>query len=133
MNEAPDPAEGRSASGIRKLFETQNYSVRDLGLAQGLGNQIPKDATIVAVLGPARPFLPGEVATLKKYAEGGGHLLLALDPDPKVDLDPLADIAGLSFQPVVLANEKVFIRRRHNDSIAPSSSRTGFVARRCRP
>jgi gliding motility-associatede transport system auxiliary component len=116
MNEAPDPAEGRSASGIRKLFETQNYSVRDLGLAQGLGNQIPKDATIVAVLGPARPFLPGEVATLKKYAEGGGHLLLALDPDPKVDLDPLADIAGLSFQPVVLANEKMFIRRRHNDS-----------------
>jgi hypothetical protein len=116
MNEAPDPAEGRSANGVRKLFESQNYSVRDLGLAQGLGNEIPKDATIVAVLGPARPFLPGEVAALKKYAEGGGHLLLALDPDAKVDLDPLADIAGLSFQPVVLANEKMHLRRRFNDS-----------------
>lgn len=116
MNDVPDPTEGRSANGIRKLFESQNYSVRDLGLAQGLGHEIPKDATIVAVLGPARPFLPGEVATLKKYAEGGGHLLLALDPDPKIDLDPLADIAGLSFQPVVLANEKIHLRRRFNDS-----------------
>jgi len=116
MNEAPDVAEGRSANGIRRIFEQQNYSVRDLGLAQGLGTEIPKDATIVVVLGPSRPFLPGEVATLKKYAEGGGHLFLALDPDTKVDLDPLAAIAGLSYTPVVLANDKIFYRRRHNDS-----------------
>jgi hypothetical protein len=115
MNEAPD-AEGRAASGVRKLFESQNYTVKDLGLAQGLGSEIPKDATIVTVLGPSRPFLPGEVATLKKYAEGGGHLLLALDPDAKVDLDPLAEIAGLSYDPTVLANEKVHLRRRFNDS-----------------
>jgi hypothetical protein len=116
MNEAPDPSEGRAANGVRKLFESQNYSVRDLGLAQGLGNEIPKDASIVVVLGPIRPFLPGEVAALKKYAEGGGHVLLALDPDAKVDLDPLAEIAGLTFQPAVLANEKMHLRRRFNDS-----------------
>jgi gliding motility-associatede transport system auxiliary component len=116
MNESPDPTEGRAANGVRKLFESQNYNVRDLGLAQGLGNEIPKDATIVVVLGPSRPFLPGEVIALKKYAEGGGHLFLALDPDAKVDLDPLAEIAGLSFQPVTLANEKMHLRRRNNDS-----------------
>jgi hypothetical protein len=116
MNEGGDPAEGRTANGIRKLFESQNYTVRDLGLAQGLGNEIPKDATIVLVIGPVRPFLPGEVATLKKYAEGGGHLFLALDPDAKVDLDPLAEVAGLTFQSVALANEKMHLRRRFNDS-----------------
>lgn len=116
VNEGGDPAEGRTSTGIRKLFESQNYNVRDLGLAQGLGNEIPKDATIVVVLGPVRPFLPGEIAALKKYAEGGGHLFLALDPDAKVDLDPLAEIAGLTFQPVVLANEKMHLRRRFNDS-----------------
>ncbi len=115
MNEAPD-AEGRSANGIRKLFESQNYTVKDLGLAQGLGNEIPKDATMVVVLGPARPFLPGEVDALKRYAAGGGHLFLALDPDAKVDLDPLAEIAGLSYQPATLANEKIHLRRRYNDS-----------------
>jgi hypothetical protein len=68
------------------------------------------------VLGPSRPFLPGEIATLKKYADGGGHLLLALDPDAKVDLDPLAEIAGLTFSPVILANDKQHLRRRFNDS-----------------
>jgi hypothetical protein len=125
LNESTDTSEGRTATGVKKLLESQNYTVKDLGLAQGLGIEIPKDATIVAVLGPARPFLPGEVASLKKYAEGGGHLLLALDPDPNIDLEPLAEIAGLSFAPVTLANEKVHLRRHFNDS-----DRTALVTNR---
>jgi hypothetical protein len=116
LNESTDSSEGRTATGLKKLLESQNYTVKDLGMAQGLGIEIPKDANIVAVLGPARPFLPGEVASLKRFAEGGGHLLLALDPEPNIDLDPLADIAGLSFAPVALAHEKVYLRRRFNDS-----------------
>src|SRR2546423_5420961 len=83
MNERGDPAEGRTATGIRKLFESQNYSVRDIGLAQGLGNEIPKDATIVAVIGPARAFLPGEVAALKKYAEGADICFSPSIPIPR--------------------------------------------------
>jgi hypothetical protein len=116
LNESTDASEGRVAAGAKKLLESQNYTVKDLGLAQGLGIEIPKDATIVAVLGPARPFLPGEIASLKKYADAGGHLLLALDPEPNIDLEPLAEIAGLTFSPVLLANEKVHLRRRFNDS-----------------
>ena len=116
LNESTDTSEGRTASGVKKLLESQNYAVKDLGLAQGLGTEIPKDATIVAVLGPARPFLPGEIASLRKYAEGGGHLFLALDPDANIDLDPLADLGGLSFSPVLLANEKIHLRRRFNES-----------------
>ena len=116
LNESTDTSEGRTASGIKKLLESQNYLVKDLGLAQGLGIEIPKDATMVAVLGPARPFLPGEVASLKKYATAGGHLLLALDPDPNIDLDPLAELAGMSFSPVPLANDKIHLRRHFRDS-----------------
>jgi hypothetical protein len=116
LNESTDASEGRTAGTAKRLLESQNYTVKDLGLAQGLGIEIPKDATIVAVLGPARPFLPGEVAALRKYSEGGGHLLLALDPDPNIDLEPLAELAGLAFAPVTLANEKIHLRRRFNDS-----------------
>ncbi|MET0595080.1 MAG: Gldg family protein [Polyangiaceae bacterium] len=116
LNESTDAAEGRTAGVAKKLLESQNYTVKDLGLSQGLGIEVPKDATIVAILGPARPFLPGEIASLKKYVEGGGHLLLALDPDPNIDLDPLAELAHLTFAPVILANEKVHLRRRFNDS-----------------
>jgi hypothetical protein len=116
LNESTDAAEGRAAGVAKKLLESQNYTVKDLGLAQGLGIEIPKDATIVAVLGPSRPFLPGEIASLKKYVSGGGHLLLALDPDPNIDLEPLADLGELTFAPAPLANEKVHLRRRFNDS-----------------
>jgi hypothetical protein len=106
----------RSAPGLRRLLESQNYAIRDLGLAQGLGTEVPKDASIVAVLGPTAPFLPGELETLKKYLEKGGHLLLVLDPEAKVDLDPLANLVGLSFDPTILANDKIHLRRRFNDS-----------------
>jgi hypothetical protein len=115
LNESND-AEGRTATGVRKLLESQNYTVKDLGLAQGLGTEIPKDATMVLVLGPARPFMPGEVDTLKKYLDAGGHVLMALDPDFKTDFTPLSDIVGLAMETTALANEKVHLRRRFNDS-----------------
>ncbi|MCC6559199.1 MAG: Gldg family protein [Polyangiaceae bacterium] len=118
LNEAAGDAakEGRSAKGLRKLLESQNYSVKDLGLAQGLGTEIPKDAYLVVVLGPAKALLPEEVDTLRRYAEGGGHLLLGLDPDAKADMDPLAGVVGLAWKPEILANDKVYVRRRYNNS-----------------
>jgi hypothetical protein len=106
----------RSATGMRRLLESQNYNIRDFGLGQGLGTEVPKDASIVAVLGPTSPFMPGEIDTLKKYVGAGGHLLLVLDPEAKVDLDPLAAIVGLSFDSTLLANERAHLRHRFNDS-----------------
>ncbi|WP_437604698.1 Gldg family protein [Sorangium sp. So ce834] len=116
MNESTNAAEGRTAKNLRKLLESQNYVVKDLGLAQGLGSEIPKDAGVVVVLGPQKEFLPEEVATVKRYADEGGHLLLALDPEAKVDLAPLAGAVGLTWKPEVLANDRVYVRRRFNES-----------------
>ncbi|EYF05292.1 Gldg family protein [Chondromyces apiculatus] len=118
MNEAAgaQAKEGRSAKNLRKMLESQNYAVKDLGLAQGLGSEIPKDAFLVIVLGPSQALLPEEVAALKRYADEGGKLLYALDPDAKVDLDPLAATVGLTWKPEPLANDKVYVRRRYNDS-----------------
>jgi hypothetical protein len=110
------PAEGRTLKSLRKLIESQNYQLKDLGLTQGLATDVPADATTVMILGPSQPFLPEELASLKRYAERGGHLLLALDPDAKADLAPLAEIAGLTWSPVPLAHEKPMVARRHNKS-----------------
>lgn len=73
--------EGRSAQILRTLLQKQNYTLRDLGLAQGLGSDVPGDADIVLVLGPTAPFSREELAALRRYADRGGRLVLALDPD----------------------------------------------------
>jgi hypothetical protein len=90
--------------------------MKDLGLAQGLGTEIPGDAHVVLVLGPAQPLLPEEIAALRRYLDKGGKLFVALDPDAKIDDAPLADALDLTIRPVVLANDKVYVRRRYNDS-----------------
>jgi gliding motility-associatede transport system auxiliary component len=72
---------GHSAGITRTLLQKQNFTIKDLGLAQGLANEVPDDADVVMILGPADPFGPEEIAALQRYADRGGHLLIALDPD----------------------------------------------------
>ena len=73
-----DPA--HSAAIARTLLQKQNFTLKDLGLAQGLASDVPDDADVVLVLGPSDPFSPEEIATLQRYADRGGHLFLALEP-----------------------------------------------------
>ncbi len=72
---------GRSASIARTLLQKQNFTIKDLGLAQGLANEVPDDADVVLILGPSDPFGAEELSALRRYADRGGHLLIALDPD----------------------------------------------------
>ncbi len=115
LNE-PGGAEGRSAKIARKFLEAQNYVVKDLGLAQGLGSEVPADATMVMVLGPQKPLLPEEIGALERYGKRGGHLFLALDPDAKIDLDPVAAPFGIAWSKDLVVAEKNHIRHHFNDS-----------------
>ncbi|HEY4156618.1 MAG TPA: Gldg family protein [Polyangiaceae bacterium] len=72
---------GHSAGIARTLLQKQNFLVKDLGLSQGLASDVPYDADVVIVLGPSEAFASEEIASLQRYADRGGHLLLALDPD----------------------------------------------------
>ncbi len=71
----------REASVVKELLRRQNFTLQDLGLAQGLGRAVPEDADLVVVLGPAEPLAPEEIGSLKRYAERGGRLFVALDPN----------------------------------------------------
>jgi hypothetical protein len=71
----------RTGNIARTLLQRQNYLVKDLGLAQGLAREVPSDADLVLVLGPTEPFSAEELDSLKRYADGDGKLVLALDPD----------------------------------------------------
>jgi hypothetical protein len=83
INDAPKTSEkdGRTASIAKLLLQKQNVIVKDLGLGQGLGSEVPADADAVVVLGPSEAFSPEELASLSRFADRGGHMLLALDPE----------------------------------------------------
>lgn len=85
-----DKGKGRSADIIQELLRSQNYQIRTLGLAQGLGREVPEDAELVMVLGPTEPFAPEEIESLKRYVDRGGHLFMALDVDSVTNEVPQA-------------------------------------------
>jgi len=127
VNEATgNVAEGRSAKILRRLLEGQNYVVKDLGMSQGLANDVPADASLVILHGPTQALLPEEIASLERYAARGGKLLVAMDPDAKVDLGPLAAALDLTFDPTVLVTtDQLFVPRRRN-----ASDKANLVANR---
>ena len=100
LNEASgaEASEGRSATGVKKLLEIAELRGQGPRPHAGPGQRRSRRRH------RGRRARPGAGAPARarsrpssSYAEKGGHLLLALDPDAKVDLDPLADIAGLTW------------------------------------
>jgi len=68
-------------------------------------NSIPSDCAVVAVIGPRTAFAPGEADLLVKYLEGGGRLLLLIDPLSSLDPDfeiRLLGAVGLSTEPAIV-------------------------------
>ena len=56
----------------------ENYEVAALLLAAA--GEIPDDADVVIIAGPTQKFQPLEQRALERYLEGGGALLVAVDP-----------------------------------------------------
>lgn len=106
-------------AGIRELRNAlldQGHEVRDLGPADGLATDVPKEATLLMVVGPTKDFLPEEFASLQRFLDRGGRLFVALDPDGGIDLHQLLDPTGVKATMVMLANDQVYARRAHQDS-----------------
>src|SRR5664279_4197681 len=87
---------GQGVQILRKLLETQNFRIQDLGVSQGLGQEVPQDADVVFVLGPREPLATEELTVLDHYAKRGGHLFLALDVDGRSSPKGRGPTAGLS-------------------------------------
>lgn len=107
------PGERPAASTFAKLAKALNTKIKELGLREGLGNQVPDDADLVVVHGPETRFLPGEAQALKAYVEGGGALMLLLDPGVDHGLEPVLEALGVDAPGTPLLNEEEFVRRTH--------------------
>ncbi len=104
-----DPAErlDRFVVALRRA----NIQVENLGLAQGLAQDIPRTTPLVAVLGPRDPFAPEEVETLLRFVGRGGRLLVLVDHEAEGGADVLLAGLGLRLRPGTLASEVSVVAR----------------------
>ncbi len=113
------PLDNDKRSGLkllRDMLVDQTYDVRTLSLADGLIPDVDKAVTLVAIIGPQKPFLPEELASLSRFIDRGGRLLLALDPEPGVDFHELLAPLNLTYKPELLANDQAFASRTHTEA-----------------
>ncbi len=66
-----------SLTSIHQNLSNQNYEFEELTLAQ---KDIPSDAALVVVAAPEKNLFPEEVASLKRFLNKGGSLLVFLEP-----------------------------------------------------
>jgi len=103
-------------SKLRELMLDQSYDLRSFGAADGLGQDVPKDVTVLFIVGPQRPFPPDESASVNRFIDHGGRVLIALDPENHVAMKEILDPLQLEYHDVTLANDQAFVRRTHTDA-----------------
>lgn len=103
---------------LYKTLQDQNFDVRTLSAAEGLGQEVPKDAAAVFVLGPKEPFTQPEADALTAYGQRGGRLFIALDPEAGPSFEELVKPLGLAFSPQRVAQERGTANIRPPPSLA---------------
>jgi ABC-type uncharacterized transport system involved in gliding motility auxiliary subunit len=68
----------RGYSSAKLALEQENYEVKTLLLPSA--ESIPADASVVALVGPARPLTDHEIQLVDGYLKRGGHVLLLVGP-----------------------------------------------------
>lgn len=75
-------------------LEEQGYAVQPLDLSET--GEVPKDASLVVVAGPAEEFFDAEVEALNAYLNNGGSVMLLIDPRTSPRLGALLDDWGVT-------------------------------------
>ncbi|MGB6013916.1 MAG: Gldg family protein, partial [Nodosilinea sp.] len=75
-------------------LEEKSAVVQPLDLSQT--SEVPDDASLVVVAGPAAEFFDAEVEALQTYLESGGSVMLLIDPRTSPNLGTLLDPWGVS-------------------------------------
>lgn len=90
------PIDGTEAGFLQAAaaLEEKAYTVKPLNLAEV--QEVPADASVVVVAGPAAEFFEAEVSALERYLERGGSLMLLIDPRTNPRLDALLDPWGVT-------------------------------------
>jgi ABC-type uncharacterized transport system involved in gliding motility auxiliary subunit len=86
-------------STARSSLEQEYYEVRPVAL---LGDEVPVETAVLVIAGPEKDFLADELATLDRYLQRPGHLLVLLDPLRAPELAAFLVRYGLALPPDVI-------------------------------
>ncbi len=101
---------------LKKLLEARAFTVKRLGVTQGLGEAVPDDAALVIWAGPSAPLFPGEEAALRRYLDQGGRMLVLLDPEAgAAPAAGLLEALKLELEPTLLAHAQWFLPQARAD------------------
>ncbi len=117
----------RQIQVFRKRLADLGYETKNLGLID-LAREVPADATVVILLGPAQPLQPAELASLDRYLGTGGRVLFALDPQGEANLGALEGRLGLRFDRGSITDDRSFLPQRGNLSDRRVALTTQFSA-----
>jgi hypothetical protein len=67
----------RSLTVLADSLRRDNMEAEDISLLSG---EVPSDADVLVIVGPTTAYTAAEIAVLDAYLDGGGRLLVALDP-----------------------------------------------------
>lgn len=125
-----------SIRALRTRMTELGFTIKPLGLTEGLGEKVPDDASLVLVLGPRKPFFQAEADAIGTYLDGGGSLLIAREPAPNVEgamlpsdpLDSLMTKLGVKMGEGVLASERNIVPLARNRLDAFNIVTNGFTS-----
>jgi ABC-type uncharacterized transport system involved in gliding motility auxiliary subunit len=84
---------GDSISQAIQVLKDKSFTTEPLNLIEK--NTIPTDSKVLVIAGAKRALLNTEVQAIQDYLNGGGNVLLMIDPDTDPKLDPLLNQWGV--------------------------------------
>ncbi len=109
--------------GLKQILEFMNLRIKTLSIGDGLAEEVPEDADVVAILAPTQPFLKSEAEAIQRYLERGGSVFVAAEPkltrDPRMansydGLDDIIAFIGYELGEGVLASESKIVPLTRN-------------------
>ena len=90
----PSSSDREGYGTVTEALQRDNFAVDTVVLAQT--GQVPADATVLVIAGPTTDVLPAEADLLRGYLEGGGKLLLMIDPPETAEDEGYPNLVALA-------------------------------------
>jgi hypothetical protein len=81
--------------GLGRLASALRQSGYDIGEIRLFADEVESDVAALAMIGPQRDLLPGELEKLGRYMDAGGRLLLCLEPGKDAGLASTLRLRGI--------------------------------------